>query len=287
MFNHNEIDFFKLKKLTDSDFNRLSSLIYNELGIKMPPQKKILLEGRLYKRLRELNFNTFKEYIDYVLTEGEYNGELITMFDLVTTNKTDFFRESQHFDFFSNTFIVQYHELNPNRTLKIWSAGCSSGEEVYTLGMINQEFKENHPGFDFHILGTDISMRMIHAASLAIYPDSRIGDIPYNLKKKYLLKNKDQTKKTIRISPELRAKTSFSRHNLMGDNYNELEMFDAVFCRNVLIYFDAITQKQVVEKLISRLKTGGYLFLGHSENVNISLFNLTHIHPSVYIKNSI
>lgn len=275
---------FTLKKLTDSDFNRLSTLIYNELGMKMPPQKKILLEGRLYKRLRELKINTFKEYIDYVLAEGEYNGELITMFDLVTTNKTDFFRESQHFDFFSDTFLGNYSNSYPNQTLKIWSAGCSSGEEVYTLGMIIQEFNDNIKKIEFQILGSDISLRMIHAASLAIYPDTRIGDIPYQLKKKYLLKNKDFTKKMIRIAPELRAKTKFLRHNLMEDNYNEMGMFDAIFCRNVLIYFDSETQKKVIKKLISQLKSGGYLFLGHSESVNNSFFDLTHVQPSVYLK---
>lgn len=277
-------DIFKIKKLTDADFNRLSSLIYNELGMKMPSQKKVLLEGRLHKRLRELNFQSFKEYIDFVLTEGEYNGELVTMFDLVTTNKTDFFRESKHFDFFSSTFLVDYYNKHPKQTLKIWSAGCSSGEEVYTLGMIIQEFKENNPNFDYQIFGSDISMRMLHSASLAIYPDSRIGDIPYNLKKKYLLKNKDQSKRMIRIAPELREKTTFFRHNLMEENYNNLDMFDAIFCRNVLIYFDSNTQKQVIRKLTSNLKQGGYLFLGHSETVNNATGDLLHIQPSVYLK---
>ncbi len=284
MFDSHENNIFSLKKLTDTDFNRLSTLIFSELGMKMPPQKKVLLEGRLYKRLRELKIETFKEYIDYALNEGVYNGELITMFDLVTTNKTDFFRESQHFNFFTNTFLKNNFSNDSKQKLKIWSAGCSSGEEVYTLGMICQEFKENHSNFDFHILGTDISLRMIHAATLAIYPESRIGDIPITLKKKYLLRNKDHSQKMIRIAPNLREKTSFARHNLMENNYNDLEIYDAIFCRNVLIYFDSETQKQVISKLISRLKTGGYLFLGHSETINNGNFELTHIQPSVYLK---
>lgn len=275
---------FSFKKMTDSDFDRISSFIYNELGMKMPQQKKILLEGRLYKRLRELNFDTFKEYIDFVLTKGELNGELITMLDLVTTNKTDFFRESQHFDFFSKDYLVDFKLNNQDKKLRIWSAGCSSGEEVYTLAMICNEFKIKFPEFDYHIIGTDISTKMIAAASLAIYPDSHIGDIPYDLKRKYLLKSKDHSLKTIRIIPELRSKTSFLRHNLMNENYNEFEVYDSIFCRNVLIYFDSNTQKVVIRKLLSRLKSGGYLFLGHSETVSSSMFDLQHIQPSVYIK---
>lgn len=276
---------FSIKKMTDSDFDRISTFIYNELGMKMPPQKKVLLEGRLYRRLRELNFDTYKDYIDFVFTKGDLNGELITMFDLITTNKTDFFRESQHFDFFANFFLKDFKMRSSDKKLKIWSAGCSSGEEVYTLAMVCNEFKIQNPDFDFHILGSDISSRMITAASLAIYPESHIADISYDYKRKYLLKSKDHTRKTVRITPELRTKTSFIRHNLMNNNYSEFEMYDVIFCRNVLIYFDADTQKLVIKKLVNRLKLGGYLFLGHSETVNnTAVFDLQHIQPSVYIK---
>lgn len=275
---------FGLKKMTESDFAFIGHLIYTELGMKMPPQKKILVEGRLQKRLRDLHFNSFKQYIDYLMNEGGKTGEIITLFDLITTNKTDFFREAQHFDYLK-VFLNNYVAEDKSSKLKIWCAGCSSGEEAYTLSMLLSEFAEDHPEFDYSILATDISSRMLMSAVKAIYPEERVSVIPFNYKKKYLLRSKDPVRRTVRIAPDLRAKVTFERHNLMSQNYRDCGDFDIIFCRNVLIYFDHHTQMDVVSKLCDRLKKGGCLFLSHSETITYtSQISLKQIKPSVYIK---
>ncbi len=273
---------FGLKKMTDSDFAFIGHLVYTELGMKMPPQKKTLLEGRLQKRLRELHLQSFKQYIDYLINDVEKSGEIITLFDLITTNKTDFFREAQHFEYLKS---ILKDKFSANSNLKVWCAGCSSGEEAYTLSMILSDFMSENQGFDYNIFATDISTRMLYAGIKAIYPEERVTVIPFNYKKKYLLKSKDTTKKTVRIAPELRAKVRFERYNLMNTSYHNCGEFDIIFCRNVLIYFDHITQMDVVSKLVDRLKPGGHLFLSHSETITYTnQISLKQIKPSVYVK---
>ncbi len=274
-----------LKKLTDSDFKRLGKLINDRLGIKMPSEKKILLEGRLNKHIRELQLDSFKEYVDLIFRTNVNAPIVKRMFDLITTNKTDFFRESIHFDYLISEFLPDYlNNVNSKYHLKVWCAGCSSGEEVYTLAISLAKYKETHFGFDFNIIGTDISEKVLNEATLSVYPENRIQHIPFDIKKKYFLKSKDKEKKLVRISPELRAKTSFFRHNLMDDSYSTFEEFDIIFCRNTLIYFDQPTQTAVVNKLFSRLKKGGALFLGHSETIYNIKYKYIQIKPSVYIQ---
>ena len=275
---------FGLKKMTDSDFSFIGHLVYTELGMKMPPAKKILLEGRLQKRLRELHFTSFKQYIEYLINEGEKSGEIITLFDLITTNKTDFFREAQHFDVLKH-LLDDYISKNQSSKLKLWCAGCSSGEEAYTLSMVLSDYASEYSGFDYSIFATDISTRMLYAGAKAIYSEERISVVPFTFKKRFLLKSKDTDKKTVRIVPELRSKIKFERHNLMSANYRDCGECDIIFCRNVLIYFDHHTQMDVVSKLCDRLKKGGYLFLSHSETITYTTqLSLKQIKPSVYIK---
>lgn len=270
-------------KLSNSDFNKLSTFITREYGIKMPPAKKVMLQSRLQKRLRELNIKSYKEYIDYVFSKKGIQEELIHMIDVVTTNKTDFFREPSHFEYLKNDglpeFIANY---SSRRLLKAWSAGCSSGEEPYTLAIVFSEFGLNHPGFDFNILATDISSRILNRASMAIYSEDRVEVLPLALKKKYLLKSKDREKKTVRITPQLRQKIIYKRLNLMDASYDVNDMFDIIFCRNVLIYFDRNTQEQIINKLCSKLKTGGLFFLGHSESIMNLNVPLVQIKPTIF-----
>ncbi len=277
-------DYYKVQ-MADEDFTRLSSFIYNELGIKMPDVKKVMLQSRLQKRLSELKIATFKEYIDFVFSKEGKTEEIIKMIDLVTTNKTDFFREPAHFDFLLETALPQLIDNNREHTsIKIWSAGCSSGEEPYTLAMVLKEFSLNHPGMDFEILATDLSTKILDKAVMAIYADDRITGVPYELKKKYFLKSKDPLNKTVRIVPELRSKISFKRLNFMDAQYAVEKEFDIVFCRNVLIYFDRETQQQVITKLASKLKPNGYFFLGHSESITNMNVPLRQIKPTIFRK---
>ena len=278
----NEFKIFDCK-LSQAEFQKLSSFIYDELGIKLPDMKKIMLESRLHRRLRELGMNNFKEYIDYVFSQEGRQNEMVHMFDVVTTNKTDFFRENMHFEYM-NQFILKEVAPRNSNFVNIWSAGCSSGEEPYTLTIVLSEAIEKGLISDFKILATDISTRILKMAIDAIYPLNRIEDIPLHLKKKYFLKSKDPMNKTARVIPQLRNKISFERLNFMDDVYNINQMFDIVFCRNVIIYFDHQTQERVIQKLCSKLKTGGYLFLGHSESIAGMNLPLVNVKPTVFRK---
>jgi len=271
--------------MTNSEFNRLSGFILNNYGIKLPVSKKTMLEGRLQKRLRALNISSFKTYCDYVFSPQGQQMELIHMIDVVTTNKTDFFREAVHFDFLSNKILPKFLKDGfGTKPFRIWSAGCSSGEEPYTLAMVLSEFSQKYNGFDFNILGTDISTRALDAAVLAVYTEEKVSPVPQALKKKYLLKSKDEHKKTVRIVPQLRTKVSFKRFNFLDGDISYAPNFNVVFCRNVLIYFDRPTQEKVILKLCSKLEPGGYLFLGHSESISNMSLPLIQIEPTTFKK---
>jgi len=278
----NEFKIFDCK-LTQAEFQRLSSFIYDELGIKLPDMKKVMLESRLQRRLRDLGMTNFKDYIDYVFSKHGRENEMVHMFDVVTTNKTDFFRENMHFEYMNQFILKEVAQKNSN-FVNIWSAGCSSGEEPYTLTIVLSEAIENGLISDFKIHATDISTRILKMAVDAIYPLNRIEDIPLHLKKKYFLKSKDTLNKTARVVPELRRKITFERLNFMDDVYSINQIFDIVFCRNVIIYFDHETQERVITKLCSKLKTGGYLFLGHSESIAGMNLPLVNVKPTVFRK---
>jgi Methylase of chemotaxis methyl-accepting proteins len=271
-------------KMSAKEFSRLSDFIYSNYGIKMPVEKKIMLQSRLQKRLRALNMSSFAEYVDYVFSKNGHE-EIVLMMDQVSTNKTDFFREPHHFDYLVETILPELTSGSVvKKNLKVWSAGCSSGEEAYTLAMVMENYLEQSNSFDYHIHCTDISTKVLQIAVDAVYKEDRVAVVPLDLKKKYLLRSKDPLKKTVRIAPELRAKTSFARLNLMDSYYDAPDNFDMVFCRNVLIYFDKKTQEKVINKLASKLKRGGYFFLGHSESIMAMNVPLKQIRPTIFIK---
>ncbi|MEO6188295.1 MAG: CheR family methyltransferase [Ginsengibacter sp.] len=271
--------------MTTLEFNKLSGFILHNYGIKLPIAKKTMLEGRLQKRLRALSLTSFKDYCEYVFSDEGQQKELVHMIDVVTTNKTDFFREAVHFDFLTNNILPKYLETDLNgKPFKVWSAGCSTGEEPYTLAMVMSEFSEKYAAFDFNILATDISSRALHAAATAVYTKEKAAPIPLLLKKKYLLKSKDEENKTVRIIPQLRSKVCFRSFNFLDGNFSFGQTFNVVFCRNVLIYFDRPTQEKVILKLCSKLESGGYLFLGHSESISSMHLPLVQIQPTTFKK---
>ncbi|MDD2279202.1 MAG: protein-glutamate O-methyltransferase [Bacteroidales bacterium] len=282
MLNTNLNEIFKAQ-LTHDEFDKLSKFIYKESGIKMPPVKKVMLQSRLQKRLRHLNILNFKDYIDYVFSKDGLNDELIHMLDVVSTNKTDFFREPVHFDFLSKEALPQFILDNNNpKTIKVWSAGCSSGEEPYTLAIVLEDFAEKNPGFDYSIVGTDISTDILQKAVDAVYKDDRVQVIPIETKRKYFLRSKDRVNSTVKVAPNLRRKVRFGRLNFMDSYYDVPEMFDVVFCRNVLIYFDRETQEKVIQKLCAKLKPNGYFFLGHSESIMNMDVPLKQVKPTIF-----
>lgn len=207
------------------------------------------------------------------------------MIDAVTTNKTDFFRESAHFDFLAQYALPELcNTVASGRELKIWSAACSSGEEVYTLAAVINEYAEQTGNPEFHVLGTDISTRILSTAVDAIYPEEKVSGIPAVIKRKYFLRSKDRTKKTVRVAPGLRMKTRFRRINLMDDSYDVPGSYDIIFCRNVLIYFDKATQESVLRKLCAKLVHGGFLFLGHSESASNMQLPVQQVKPTILRK---
>jgi chemotaxis protein methyltransferase CheR len=274
-------------RLSGRDFERFSKLVYEQCGIKLPGHKQSMLEARLRKRLRALGLASFEEYAEMIFSGREPEGELVKLIDVVTTNKTDFFREPAHFDFLIRTALptlIEKDGAGTDRPLRIWSAGCSTGKEPYTLAMVLSEFREGHPGFRFEILGTDISTDVLDKAVQGVYAEEKAAPIPPALCRKYLLKAKDPERRQVRIVPELRSLVKFRRLNFMDADYGLREPFDIIFCRNVLIYFDRATQERLLTRFAGYLESGRFLFLGHSETLLGLNLPLRQMAPSVYCK---
>jgi chemotaxis protein methyltransferase CheR len=253
------------------EFEQFSTFIYDQVGIKLPPVKKTMLEARLQKRLKSLDIDTFEGYRDYVFSAEGQRTELVHLIDVVTTNKTDFFREPSHFDYLTQTAlptIIKSRGDGFSHPLRIWSAGCSSGEEPYTMAMVLAEFAAERQGFRFTILASDISTRILDTAKTAVYPEDRVDTVAPIFKKKYLLRSKDHSRSLVRICPQLRSLITFRRINFMDEDLGIADKMDVIFCRNVVIYFDKETQQRLMEKFYQQLRPGGYLFLGHSETLN-------------------
>lgn len=273
--------------LSDREFQRFSTFIYDHAGIKMPPAKKTMLEARLQKRLKANSIASFKEYADYVFSKEGGGAELIHLIDVVTTNKTDFFREPGHFDFLVKTAlpdILQKRGETLRDPIRIWSAGCSTGEEPYTLAMVLSEFAVGRPDFRVDITASDICTQVLQTARTGIYPEERTDPIPLNLKKKYLMRSREKTRSLVRICPQLRSLVSFRRINFMDDDLGIAEKMDIIFCRNVVIYFDKPTQQTLMQKFYKQLKPGGYLFIGHSETLSGLDVDFKSVASTVYRK---
>ena len=271
--------------LSNKDFEKLSRFIYEQSGIKISPVKKNMVEARLRKRLKVLNIDSYTEYCDFLFSNAGYGEEVIHMVDVITTNKTDFFREPKQFSFLTETALpelVKNDRIGIKRPLRIWSAGCSSGEEPYTLSIVINEFAQLTQNYSFSLIASDISTRILEKAKLAIYDEERIEPVPQELLKKYFLRSKNKLKKLVRLIPEIRNSVNFQWLNLMAEDFGFKEKFDIIFCRNVIIYFDKQTQDRLLEKLIAQLNSGGYLFLGHSESIfNVNL-PVTQMSASTY-----
>ncbi|MFZ5949491.1 MAG: CheR family methyltransferase [Candidatus Rifleibacteriota bacterium] len=274
-----------IPRLTDQDFRRLAEFVTNNWGIKLPPAKKVMLEGRLRRRLAALKMTNYKEYCDYLFNSDNHQAEALEMIDFVSTNKTDFFRESDHFRFLQESVLPALIERHSNLNLKIWSAGCSSGEEPYTLAMVIRDFQRENWSFPVSILASDISARVLQQAKMAVYKEEKVAPIPFDLRKRYLLRSKDPKNKVVRFVPEIRNMIGFARVNLMQlENYNIGAPFHIIFCRNVIIYFDRANQERLVQGFYDRLEPEGYLFMGHSEALPGLKVPFRTVAPMVYQK---
>jgi chemotaxis protein methyltransferase CheR len=256
--------------LSRQTFHRLAGFIHGELGIAMKPEKITMLETRLRRRLRVLGATSFDVYCERLLSAPAGDPERIAFFDAVTTNKTDFFREPAHFGYLLGSALPALCSPTGSglgRPLRVWCAGCSSGEEPYTLAMVLSDFADRTPGFDFSIRATDISTRVLDAARLGVYRCDRIDPVSEPMRKRFLLRGRGAQEGMVRVAPAVRAKIVFQRLNLMDADYRLGEPFDIVFFRNVMIYFDQPTKQAVIRRIRERIRPGGFLFIGHSESL--------------------
>ncbi|MET0308454.1 MAG: CheR family methyltransferase [Sphingomonas sp.] len=248
------------------NFAMLATYIYDYSGIKMPESKKTMLEGRLRRRLRATGARTLDEYCDHVFGGDNLANEGLHLINAVTTNKTDFFREPAHFDYLTRTILPEFARRGI-RTVRAWSAACSTGPEPYTIAMVLDDYADTQGGPSYGILATDLDTEVLAAARAGIYPAELVDPVPAALQRKYIMTPRDASRRDIRIVPALRSAVGFARLNLMDDRYPIGEPMHLIFCRNVLIYFDKPTQRKVVSQLVECLEPGGYLFLGHSESI--------------------
>jgi chemotaxis protein methyltransferase CheR len=270
-------------ELKDVDFEKIGRFVYDLCGIHLHEGKKELVKARLSKRLREGNFKSFSEYYHYVTTQ-EGADELITMIDSLSTNLTSFFREMEHFKKLQEIVPVMAGMSRKGRIprLRIWCAGCSTGEEPYSIAMTLREMFSGNQ-VDIKIMASDISTRVLNIAAKGIYPEEKVGNISPALLKKYFQVGQSDWKGHYRVKKEIQQLIVFIRFNLMEELRNN-DPFDIIFCRNVMIYFDKATQGNMVNKFYGYLKEGGYLFVGRSESLTGLHHQFKYVEPSVYRK---
>jgi chemotaxis protein methyltransferase CheR len=252
-------------QLSSKNFKRLAELIQGYSGIKMPANKRTMLEGRLRRRMRATHIRTLNDYCAYLFDDDGLESEIVHLIDAVTTNKTEFFREPAHFQFLRNSALPAIAKTG-RREIKAWSAACSTGAEPYTLAMVLEEHRRTNRSQDYSILCTDLCTQVLNQAVAGVFSEQMIDPVEMDLRRRYVMRAKDNSG-LVRIVPELRSKLAFARLNLMDDHYPVDGDMDLIFCRNILIYFDKPTQSKVLRQLCGHLRPGGYLFLGHSESI--------------------
>lgn len=271
--------------ITDQLFEKFSRLVYQECGINLTSGKKELLQARLNKRLRATGIASYREYYDHI-TSPNNNGEIVQFLDCISTNLTFFFREPKHFEFLERNALpklIQSKTEERSLRIRIWSAGCSTGEEPYSLAMCVLAQLQDPEKWDFKILATDISTRVLQVGINGVYPRDKVSKIPINFQKMYFHKQRMQNGEGFEASRKLKDIITFRRLNLK-ENYPFSGPFDFIFCRNVMIYFDKETQQHLVQKMAGYLSPGGYLMVGHSESLTGLQHGLSYVQPSVYRK---
>jgi chemotaxis protein methyltransferase CheR len=240
-----------------------------------------MLEARIKRRLKILGYHSYGEYCDYLFGHEGLKDELVHLIDVVTTNKTDFFREPGHFDYLAQKALPELAERIAGRQFVIWSAGCSTGEEPYTMAIVLSEYALTHPGFRFRILASDISNLVLAKAEMGVYTSEVVAPVQPMLRQKYFMRSRDRGSNQVRVAPELRKLIEFRRLNFMDADYG-IEKVDAIFCRNVIIYFDRATQERILQRLSNCLLPGGYMFVGHAETLHDMDLPLTPVAPALY-----
>ncbi len=272
--------------ITDQEFETIRALVKSKTGISLGLHKRDLVISRLSRRLRALGLSSFSQYIEVLRQAGD-GGELVQMINHITTNKTDFFREKHHFQILADTLLPNIYaegEVSGKRVLRAWSAGCSSGEEPYTIAITLQEFFAERPGWDYKLLASDLDTTMLERASRGAYDSAMLEPVPKNLLNKYFVRTGRGEEVFYQVKPELRQLISFRKFNLMNDTYPLKVAMDFIFCRNVLIYFDADDKARILRRFHQALKPGGHIFVGHSESLMMVKDIFTYAGTTVYRK---
>lgn len=272
-----EPDTPRVVNITTEEFNRFQKLLHQTAGIFLPPAKKVLVEGRLAKRLRHHGLPSYSHYYR-MISDPAHADEFQVMLDSLTTNETYFFREPAHFEFLRQALPGMAGQGD----FRVWSAACSSGEEVYSLAMVLDEALPNRP---WELLGSDLSTKVLAKARKGLYPLDRTTGIERRLLQKYCLKGVRSQEGFLLIQPQLKARARFMQVNLT-DPLQKMGAFDVIFLRNVLIYFDPETKKDVVNRVLQQLKPGGYFFISHSESLHGITDLVKMVRPSVYQRTS-
>jgi len=270
------------ESISGRDYARLCQLIYTEAGIHLGTAKRTMLEVRIKRRLRDLSLHSYSQYCDYLFGHKGMKEEISHLIDVVTTNKTDFFRESAHFDFLTEKALPEFVERSSGRQFLIWSAGCSTGEEPYTMAIVLSEYLLTHPGFRFRIMASDISNIVLSKAESGVYTNDVAAPVSPALRRKYFMRSRKSGSEQVRVVPELRRSVESLRLNFMDADYDLNEKVDAIFCRNVIIYFDRPTQERILQKLSNCLAPGGYMFVGHAETLHNMDLPLMPVAPALY-----
>jgi chemotaxis protein methyltransferase CheR len=279
--------FVKTFTLKPKEFEAIRVLVKEKTGISLGLHKKDLVVSRLAQRLRRLNLVTFDQYLEY-LHNDESGDELVNMINRITTNKTEFFREKHHFDFLYNSLLPSLYdagEAAKKRRLRIWSAGCSSGEEPYSIAIVINEFFKNRPNWDVKILASDLDTSMLQKASLGVYEESLLEPVPRAQLTRYFSRVKQDGQIRYQVKPDLRELITFRRFNLMRPEYPLKVELDFLFCRNVLIYFDNDDKVDILTKFHSVMAPKAHIFVGHSESLMMVKHLFDYVATTVYRKN--
>ena len=273
------------RQISESDFWRFQQLIYSDAGIWLARAKTALLVGRLAKRLRHYGLKSFRQYYDLVASSPE---ERIHMLNAISTNETRFFREPQHFELLRSSIFPRWkHQAatgSRNRKIRVWSAGCSTGQEPYSLAMVLLDHFSADSGWQIEIVATDISTRALEIARKAIWPSEKAAEIPRPYLKAFMLRGIADQDGRIKAGSEIRSLIQFFRVNLNEPGYPLAGKFDLIFCRNVLIYFDLNSRERAQRRLTTFLAPDGYFFVGHAETLHTMSSSLTTVVPTVYTR---